>query len=168
MNSVVKLMGEFDVRPMAREDLPAVLEIEQQVYPFPWAQQIFVGSMEAGTLLVVLQRQQQVVGYGVLSTAAGESQLLNLALSPHYQGRGLGRALLQWLIEQARQGGADILFLEVRLSNDTAQQLYQSLGFNEIGVRKQYYRVIGGRREDALIYALQIMNEDYFLNDSER
>lgn len=161
-------MSDFKIRQMEREDLAAVLEIEQQVYPFPWSEQIFVDSIEAGTLLVVLQQQGQIIGYGVLSTAAGESQLLNLAIAPEFQGRGLGRTLLQWLIGKAKGYDSEMLFLEVRHSNQSAQQLYQSLGFNEIGLRRDYYRVSGGKREDALIYALQLLDESYFFRESER
>ncbi len=148
-------MGDFLIRSMMVEDLPAVLEIEQKVYPFPWSRQIFTDSMEAGTLLVVMERKRQIVGYGVLSTAAGESQLLNIAVSPDLQGEGMGEILLRWLIEEARKRKSEMIFLEVRISNSTAQNLYQKLGFNEIGMRRDYYRAPGGRREDALIFARQ-------------
>jgi ribosomal-protein-alanine N-acetyltransferase len=103
-----------------------------------------------------------VKGYAVLSTGGGEAQLFNIAVSPDSQGRGLGRELLQWLIEQAKQQQAEMLFLEVRLSNQVAQLLYLDMGFNEIGLRKRYYRCNGGGREDALIYALQLQSENYF------
>lgn len=154
-------MSEFLIRQMERSDLNAVQRIEQQVYPFPWSNQIFIDSMEAGSLLVVVERQQQVVGYAVQSTAVGETQLLNIAITPNQQGQGLGRTLLQWLVEQARKQESEMLFLEVRLSNQVAQALYQQMGFNEIGVRKDYYRVEGGRREDALIYALQLLPDSF-------
>lgn len=153
-------MSEFLIRQMEQGDLQAVQTIEQQVYPFPWSTQIFIDSMEAGSLLVVIERTQQVIGYAVQSTAAGETQLLNIAIAPGEQGRGLGRTLLQWLIEQARKENSEMLFLEVRLSNRPAQALYEGLGFNEVGMRKGYYRVQGGKREDALIYALQLFVEE--------
>ncbi len=154
-------MSKFLIRQMERGDLDAVQCIEQQVYPFPWSNQIFIDSMEAGSLLVVVEQQQQVVGYAVQSTAAGETQLLNIAITPNEQGQGLGGTLLQWLIEQARKQQSEMLFLEVRLSNQIAQALYQQMGFNEIGMRKDYYRVQGGKREDALIYALQLSPDSF-------
>ncbi len=153
-------MSGFTIRPLKREDLVVVQQIEQQVYPFPWSNQIFIDTMEAGGELVVLERAQRMVGYAVQTTAARETQLLNIAISPEEQGRGLGRLLLQWLIEQARKQHSEMLFLEVRLSNRVAQALYESLDFNEIGMRKAYYRVPGGKREDALVYALQLFTED--------
>jgi len=143
---------------MTEADFPAVLAIEEVAYPFPWSRQIFVDSMEAGTLLVVMERAGEVVGYGVQSNVAGESQLLNLAVHPQFQGKGLGRYLLQWLIQRATEADSEMMFLEVRLSNRKAQQLYLDLGFNEIGMRKSYYRVKEGQREDALIFALQIFS----------
>ncbi len=146
------------VRAMTEADFPAVLAIEEVAYPFPWSRQIFVDSMEAGTLLVVMERAGEVVGYGVQSNVAGESQLLNLAVHPQFQGKGLGRYLLQWLIQRATEADSEMMFLEVRLSNRKAQQLYLDLGFNEIGMRKSYYRVKEGQREDALIFALQIFS----------
>ncbi len=151
-------MSGFVIREMCSDDLDAVLEIEQMVYPFPWSRQIFTDSMEAGTLLVVMERNRQIVGYGVLSSAAGESQLLNIAVSPDLQGEGMGEILLRWLIEEARKRESEMIFLEVRLSNSVAQSLYQKLGFNEIGMRRDYYRVPGGRREDALIFARQFFS----------
>ena len=154
-------MSDFLIRQMERSDLDAVQRIEQQVYPFPWSNQIFIDSMEAGSLLVVMERQQQVIGYAVQSTAVGETQLLNIVIAPQEQGRGLGRVLLQWLIEQARKESSEMLFLEVRLSNQGAQALYEGMGFNEIGMRKGYYRVQGGKREDALIYALQLLSGEF-------
>jgi len=71
------------------------------------------------------------------------------------------------LIEQARNANSEMIFLEVRFSNQTAQSLYESMGFNEIGMRKAYYRVQGGKREDALVYALQLLSDDYFGSVSE-
>lgn len=150
-------MADLNIRTLEPDDIQDVLEIEQQVYPFPWARQIFVDSIEAGSLLVVMERHQKIVGYGVLSSAAGESQLLNIAISPDAQGDGLGEILLRWLIEQARNAGSEMFFLEVRLSNRVAQNLYMKLGFNEIGMRKDYYRATGGRLEDALMFALQFL-----------
>ncbi|MBC8519558.1 MAG: ribosomal protein S18-alanine N-acetyltransferase [Gammaproteobacteria bacterium] len=150
-------MADLNIRQMGEADLEGVLEIEQQVYPFPWSRQIFIDSIEAGSLLVVMEQRNKIVGYGVLSSGGGESQLLNIAIDPESQKKGMGEILLSWLIERARSKGSEMLFLEVRLSNISAQNLYLKLGFNEIGVRDNYYRVAGGKREDALIYALQFL-----------
>lgn len=150
-------MADLNVRQMEEADIDGVLEIEQKVYPFPWSRQIFIDSMNAGSLLVVMEQRDRTVGYGVLSSGGGESQLLNIAIDPESQKKGMGEILLRWLIEQARSKGSEMLFLEVRLSNIPAQNLYLKLGFNEIGMRENYYRVADGSREDALIFALQFL-----------
>jgi ribosomal-protein-alanine N-acetyltransferase len=93
------------------------------------------------------------VGYGISTIGAGESHVLNLCVSPNWQGRGYGRVILQKLIDEATRFKADSLFLEVRPSNPNAIKLYRSLGFNEIGMRKDYYPASNNGREDALVMA---------------
>jgi ribosomal-protein-alanine N-acetyltransferase len=141
---------------MERSDLAEIIKIEAKVYPFPWSQQIFIDSMDASALLVVLEMHQQIVGYAVLSHGVGESEILNIVVTPEAQGKGYGDILLHWVIEQARKVNSETIFLEVRASNLVAQNLYQKVGFNEIGERRGYYRVKGGAREDALVFALQL------------
>ena len=87
----------------------------------------------------------------MLSVAAGECHILNLAIHPDWQGRGLGRKLMNRLLGLARQHQADTAFLEVRESNEAALALYRSMGFNEVGLRRSYYPALGGR-EDALVF----------------
>jgi ribosomal-protein-alanine N-acetyltransferase len=88
----------------------------------------------------------------VLSVAVGEAHVLNVCVHPDWQGRGLGRRILDRLLRLAREHEADTAFLEVRASNTVAQRLYESAGFNEIGVRRGYYPARVGR-EDAVVYA---------------
>jgi ribosomal-protein-alanine N-acetyltransferase len=90
--------------------------------------------------------------YGILSVAAGESHLLNICVRPEARSRGVGRKMLRHLIAMARRHDADILFLEVRVSNAAARALYEQEGFNELGTRRSYYPHDKGR-EDALILA---------------
>jgi ribosomal-protein-alanine N-acetyltransferase len=93
-----------------------------------------------------------VVGYGIMSVGAGECHLLNISVDVPYQRRGLGRNLVEQLLELARRHRARIAFLEVRRSNEAAQRLYFGLGFEEISTRKEYYPASEGR-EEALILA---------------
>jgi ribosomal-protein-alanine N-acetyltransferase len=93
-----------------------------------------------------------VEAYGVMSVAAGEADILNLCVRPASQRRGLGRRMLTHLIERARRHRAETVCLEVRFSNLPARSLYQSMGFKEIGIEKDYYRLAQGC-EDALIMA---------------
>ncbi len=144
------------LRPMTQKDVGAVHALEQRAYAFPWSEGIFRDCLRAGYCCWVLDLEREVIGYGVLSVAAGESHLLNLCVDPARQGNGLGRRLLKRMIELARYHDATTLFLEVRVSNRVAIHLYESVGFNEVGVRHRYYPARDGLREDALIMALTL------------
>ena len=137
---------------MREADLVEVLEIERASYPFPWTQVIFGDCLHAGYSCWVGERNGLIEGYGVMTIAAGESHLLNLCVRPEARRQGVGVQILRYLIEQAREQHADVVFLEVRPSNTAARDLYQAEGFNELGLRKDYYPLEQGR-EDALILA---------------
>jgi ribosomal-protein-alanine N-acetyltransferase len=142
----------LDIRPMWTEDLPEILEIERRSYPYPWTQSIFGDCLQAGYSCWVGMRRNVIEGYGILSVAAGESHVLNICVRPEARSKGVGRKMLRHLIAIARRHDADILFLEVRVSNLAARSLYQQEGFNELGTRRDYYPHDKGR-EDALILA---------------
>jgi ribosomal-protein-alanine N-acetyltransferase len=128
------------------------MEIERRSYPHPWTRQIFNDCLRAGYCCWVCEQQGVIEGYGVTSIAAGESHLLNLCVRPESQQQGVGRKLLLHLISLARRQNAELMFLEVRPSNRAARALYESMGFNELGSRREYYPADKGR-EDALILA---------------
>ena len=98
---------------------------------------------------------ESVVGYCIISIAAGEAHVMNLSVAPCLQGQGAGRKMLEHMIEYARHK-AETLFLEVRPSNYGAIQLYRKSGFRQIGVRKGYYPAKIGR-EDAIMFALELV-----------
>ena len=143
------------LRRMTADDLPSVLAIEEQNYNFPWSEGIFKDCFRAGYNCWVCEEMDRVLGYSIVSIAVGEAHILNISVDPSEQGQGIGRKMLENLIEVARSKRAETVFLEVRPSNIGALTLYQKLGFNEIGVRKDYYPAENGR-EDALMLALQI------------
>lgn len=151
MSAILKEPG-LDFRPMQEADLADVMEIEAQCYPHPWTDTIFRDCMRAGYSCWVGELKGLIEGYGVVSAAAGESHLLNLCVRPTAQGQGIGRKMLAYLIEIARRHEAEVMFLEVRPSNESACRLYRDMDFNELGVRKDYYPCAEGR-EDALIFA---------------
>lgn len=143
------------------ETLPAILSIESQAYDFPWTQGMLQECLASGhifrTLMLSEQssHEPQLVAYGVVKYAVGESHLLNLCVHPEYRGAQLGRTLLRRLIEESSEV-AQAMYLEVRASNRAALHLYASMGFMEIGRRAKYYRAPSGR-EDALIFALSLV-----------
>lgn len=150
------LQGEgFRFRLMDEDDLNAIMAIEDRAYEFNWSRSIFKDCLRVGYQCHVLEQDKVLVGYLVMSVAAGESHMLNICVNPELQGQGLGRMLMNHGIEIARRLRAESIFLEVRPSNKAALSLYESLGFNEIGIRRGYYPAVGGR-EDALILALTL------------
>jgi ribosomal-protein-alanine N-acetyltransferase len=104
----------------------------------------------------VLARPAEIVGYGVLSAAAREAHVLNVCVAPEEQHRGHGRRIVLRLLDLARWHHAERVFLEVRPSNPRAIALYESLGFNEIGRRPNYYPARKGR-EDAVVMAMELI-----------
>lgn len=137
-------------RPMRAIDVPVVMDIERRAYDFPWTDGIFRDCLAVGYRCHVVLQDGMIAGYGVMTAAVGEAHILNLCVDPHQRRRGLGRALLNHLIEDARAAGATTLLLEVRPSNAAGIALYEQLGFKRIGMRKDYYPAKGGR-EDAIM-----------------
>lgn len=148
------------IRAMRREDLTQVAAIEASAYEFPWSPGIFRDCLQAGHGCWVLGDDGGVIGYGILSAAAGEAHVLNLCVAPAHQGQGHGRRLLRRLLDTARWHGAERVFLEVRPSNPAAQVLYETSGFNEIARRPNYYPTARGR-EDAIVMALEMLPPDH-------
>jgi ribosomal-protein-alanine N-acetyltransferase len=142
------------LRKMTTTDLSEVLAIEKKNYPFPWEEDIFRDCFRAGYNCWVCEESDIVLGYSILSIGAGEAHILNISVDPKEQGQGIGRKMLENLIDVAR-GQAETIFLEVRPSNPVAIALYENVGFNEIGIRKAYYPAENGR-EDALMLALHL------------
>ena len=158
MSAVIK-ESDPDFRPMSEEDLEAVLHIEKSAYPFPWSRAIFQDCLRVGYCCWVMEQGEAITGYGVMSVAAGESHILNLCVQPESQGLGLGAVFLDYLLEIARKHKADTAFLEVRPSNDIARRLYQRAGFDDVGMRRNYYPAKDGR-EDAVIMARNLSVDD--------
>lgn len=146
-------MAEHRIRPLIASDLPAVLAIETRAHSFPWTPGIFEDALKGGYYMVAMEEGDSVIGYGVVQVILDEGHLLNITIDPLWHGKGKGRLLLHHLLGYARDH-TDTLFLEVRPSNVHAVALYQSEGFNEVGLRRNYYPVAGGGREDALVMAM--------------
>lgn len=144
---------------MRQTDVEAVASIEKRAYPFPWSPGIFRDCLRAGHHCWLLEAGANLLGFAVLSAAAGEAHLLNLCIAPEYQGRGHGRRLLKRMLDLARWHAATQVFLEVRPSNPGAIALSRSEGFNEIGMRPNYYPAAKGR-EDAIVMAIELLTPE--------
>jgi ribosomal-protein-alanine N-acetyltransferase len=139
------------LRPMRSADLPAVIAVEQDIYPFPWTAGNFADSLEAGHEAWLLEADGRLVAYALLMRVIDEVHLLNLAVAAQWQAKGLGGRLLEWLCVRVADDGACAMFLEVRPSNGRAQALYLRSGFRQVGVRRRYYPSWNHEREDAIV-----------------
>ncbi|WP_338053467.1 ribosomal protein S18-alanine N-acetyltransferase [Rhabdochromatium marinum] len=148
------------LRRMQFHDLSAVLAIERAAHHSPWSPGIFEDSLKAGHYCLVVEQalSQALLGHGVMMLVADECHILNLCIHPNHQGCGFGRLLLRRLLAIARQRQAESAFLEVRTSNQPALALYQAEGFNEIGLRRDYYPA-GNGREDAVVMGCSLAPE---------
>ena len=147
----------FEAAAMRVPDLTEVMAIERQAYPVPWTHGNFVDSLAAGYPAEVLRGPRaELLGYWVAMPGVDEMHLLNITVSPAWRGRGLAVAMLDRLVEACRRGGLTQLWLEVRVSNERAREVYRRYGFTEVGRRRAYYPVPQGPREDALLMSLMV------------
>lgn len=140
------------LRSMGPGDIARVLSVEQASYDFPWSERTFRDCLRAGYTCRIAEGSDGILGYGIMSIGASECHVLNLCVHPGYRNLGLGRELLEHLMDIGRRFEASMAFLEVRVSNDVAYRLYTNMGFNEIGTRRGYYPASEGR-EDAIVLA---------------
>lgn len=152
-----QLKPGWTILPMHVAQLPQVLDVERRSYPFPWTENIFRDCLKAGySAWVLVSVDGAIAGYALMSMAVDEAHVLNLCVEPASQRRGLGHKLLKHLLKLARAAQATIVLLEVRKSNKAAIKLYESMGFQRLGVRKAYYPAQDGR-EDALVLGFDIV-----------
>lgn len=146
------------VRPARPLDIQRLCEIDATTRDAPRGYGYFAGACRAanavhgepGELALVLEHRGRVTGFVMCSRVLDEVSIHDIAIQASVQGRGLGRRLLQLVLERFRGAGASRCLLEVRASNQVALGLYRSCQFHLDGVRKNYYPVDGGR-EDALL-----------------
>jgi len=139
------------IRAMSHEDLAHVSDIERRSYDFPWSHGVFRDCLLAGYQCIVLDREECVAGYGILSVAAGEAHILNLCVEPAHRAHGYGELLLDEILARARSADVEEIFLEVRPSNETAIALYRKKGFHQVANRPQYYQASHGREDAAVL-----------------
>lgn len=137
------------------EDLDTVMVIEPYIYSHPWTRGNFSDSLSAGHSAWVLVQDNKIIGYALLMIVLDEAHLLNLSVAKTYQKQGLGRFLLEHMLEISKKYQAVNMFLEVRASNVSALALYENMGFNEMAVRPNYYPATNGR-EDAILMGLAL------------
>ena len=163
----------LQLRPMHFDDLDEIMVIEPTMYGHPWTRGNFSDSLNSGYSAWVLEFKDllstglqntalkntgEIIGYALMMMVLDEAHLLNLSIVKSHQKQGLGRYLLEHMLQIAKNYQASNVFLEVRPSNVSALALYEKLGFCEMAVRRAYYpadpKISKTSREDALLMGL--------------
>jgi len=143
-------MNNNKLELLEQKHLQDVWRIEQQAHSHPWAESIINDVNSRGACHYVLLNENNVVGYFYAQNIVGEVTLLNIAVDPRKQGKGFGKYLIEQFLSICVESKADSVWLEVRESNLKAISLYESIGFNEVDRRLNYYPAKKGK-EDAII-----------------
>ena len=151
-------MGDsLTLRAATAADASLMARLHQSAFAEGWSAKAFAELMVLPEdFTFVVEMGGVPAGFVLARVAAGEAEILTLAISSDYRRRGLGRALMRAAAARAAEGGASALFLEVDAENIPARRLYEALGFAEVGRRGAYYRRKAGRAADALILKLQL------------
>lgn len=149
------------MRALIKDDIDHITEFTLGANESTWSnsalQEVLKASLE-GTYLAKVgidEATGQVVGYAVASHTFDQADVQNIVVDHCFRGQSLGRKLLQALMADLVDRGVETVFLEVRLSNQVAVNLYRSMGFECIQKRRGYYPGVGGVREDALVFSLK-------------
>jgi [ribosomal protein S18]-alanine N-acetyltransferase len=155
-----QLKPNVQLRPMQLVDLDAIMAIEPTIYSHPWTRGNFSDSLNTGYSAWVLESNQIIIGYALLMMVMDEAHLLNLSVAKSHQKQGLGRYLLEHMLQIANNHRATNVFLEVRPSNISAIALYENMGFCEMAIRRGYYpadpKLFKNGREDAVLMGLAL------------
>ena len=149
----------IDIRPMSRSDIPAVAELESEIYDQPWSPRVFFDELAMANrrYLVATDGADLVLGYCGLLIVEEDAHVTTIAVAPRSRGHHLGTRLMLEMVDAAVDADTRHLTLEVRVSNDPAQKLYERFGFEPVGRRKNYYK-----DEDALVmWATDIDTDEY-------
>jgi [ribosomal protein S18]-alanine N-acetyltransferase len=150
-------MTQVEFRPMTTADLDNVLALELELFgEEAWSRQMLVGELgqqPASRYYLVAEDDGEIVAYAGLLAAGGQGDVLTIAVVTARWGHGIGSALLDRLLAEARRRGCTEVFLEVRADNTRAQRLYRWRGFADVGIRRSYYQPSG---TDAIVMRLDL------------
>jgi len=150
-------MNNIDINFAKKKDLDDITKIESNCHLSPWTRKNFIDSFEAKNLFRVLRNENDIIGYYIALFASDECQLLNITVKSGLQKKGFGQLLLKSLFADCRKAHISNIFLEVRKSNSLAIRLYEKNGFNEIGIRNNYYKNKDkDTNEDAILMGLAL------------
>ena len=137
------------IREMTFDDLDQVMEIENATFSVPWTEMgYFTFLIREDTLFLVAEENEEILGYCGIVMAQDEGDITNVAVKESRRKQGVGTGLVQKLLDESQNRGIKKVFLEVRAGNTKAIPLYEKLGFENVGIRKNYYQ---DPVEDAII-----------------
>lgn len=140
---------KYRIEKMCAEDAAEAAAIETEIFSMPWSENGFRTSiLSSDTLYLCVRDGENMIGYCGLLQSFDEADITNVAVRREYRSCGVGRAMLEALIEGGKERGISRFTLEVRKSNAVALHLYETLGFVSAGIRKNFYE---RPREDAVI-----------------
>ena len=144
------------LRTVTSSDITKLCALEKATQADPWSREVFEKCFQAKSLgWVIDPTADKVTGFILILLQLNECHILNICVDPSLQRQGYGTQLLSHALMEAKQQGAEIVYLEVRRSNEKAIALYQKMGFEKMGERKDYYLAAGGR-EDAWVFARKL------------
>lgn len=149
----------YHFKPLGLPDLPAMMEIERDVFDMPSSASMMRDSLLAAHCQVwgmIDDSQGNLLAFGVLSIILDEVELINISVGKPYHRKGYGETLLNFLLSKSRESKAEQVFLEVPASNSGAIALYEKFGFSQDSLRDGYYENSNGGREDAVIMSLNL------------
>ena len=138
------------------ESAAELASLEREIFSDPWSEEALLSFLlQPHARAICLHREKKPIGYALFTCLAEEGELLRIAVSSEERRSGLGRSLLQKVLDLWQQEGVIQGFLEVRASNEAARNLYETAGFRLLGTRKRYY---SHPTEDACLYSLEMRN----------
>ena len=142
----------ISIEKMKKEYIDAVYEIDELSVPIPWSKASIEEEMNnILASFLVAKDDDRVIGFAMCWFIMDECHIGNVVVHPDYRKQGIASKLLDELLKGCKEHGTNYLLLEVRASNENAQNLYKKYGFEELVVRKKYYKNPDGTYEDAII-----------------
>lgn len=133
--------ASLKVQPICVSDLDAVMQIETQVFSAPWSRESYLELIpQAAIKMWTMKNAEQLVGYMLYQCWAEEMELHTIAVDPQSHGQGIGKLLMEKLFAEAQANSVIQIYLQVRVSNERAIQLYERFNFKKVGMRKRYYQ----------------------------
>lgn len=133
---------EIIIAPMALRHIPILVELERECFAEPWSEKALLEELEnpQAVFLTAQTPQGDLLGYSGMHDILGEGYIDNIAVFPQARGKGVGSVLVRALCDYGERKNLDFITLEVRPSNEAALALYRKFGFQQEGIRKNYYR----------------------------